>query len=254
MNGTNFAWAGSRSGLGTFEGIFPNLQLQIGNYSTQLANGNPALPAPATTLFTIWSGANDVFAHVDSGGVEGITPQNVANNISASITSLYGDGGRYFLVPNLPQIGDTPLYIDDPIKRASANAFVDSYNGLLSSSLDALSGSLAGITIIKLDINQLFLDITANPGLYDFTNVTDTAYIRFGDQPYQPRDPPYGTVVANPDGYFYWDATHGTALANSLIGDAAYQAVTAVPEPSTYAIGIVGLLAFTIWRKTRRAC
>lgn len=249
MNGTNFSWAGSRSGTGTYGFIFPNLQLQVGYYSTQLANHNPALPAPATTLFTIWSGANDVFAHVESSGTDPITPQNVADNIATSITSLYADGGRYFLVPNLPQIGDTPSYINDPIKRASANAFVDSYNSLLDSSLDSLSSSLAGITIIKLDINQLFINIMANPGLYGFTNVTDTAYIRFGTEPYQPTDPPYGEVVANPSGYLYWDPVHGTTAANALIGEAAYEAVSAVPEPSTLLYLVAGGLVVFVFRR-----
>jgi hypothetical protein len=83
--------------------------------------------------------------------------------------------------------------------------------------------------------------------------VTEPAYIRFGTQPYQPTDPPYGTVVPNPDGYFYWDSIHGTALTNALIGAAAYEAVTAVPEPSTYALATAGLLGVAILlRRSRR--
>jgi len=253
LNGTDFAAAETRSGTGTYAGILPNLQTQVSNYSAQLANHNPALPAPATTLFTIWSGASDVLAHVESGGMDGVTPQDVANNISASITSLYAAGGRTFLVPNLPELGETPGYINDPIKRTAANSFVDSTNSLLNASLDSLSGSLAGIRIIKLDIDQLFLDISANPGLYGITNMTEPAYIRFGPEPYQPTSPPYGTVVANPDGYFYWDSIHGTALANALIGEAAYAAVTAIPEPSAYALATAGLLGVAILlRRNRR--
>jgi len=244
-NGTNFSFAGSRSGTGTYGLIFPNLQTQVSTYTAQLAESNPALPAPATTLFTIWSGANDVFDYVESSGTSGITPQDVANNIATSITSLYADGGRYFLVPNLPPIGETPSYINDPVKRDMANTFVDTYNGLLDSSLDTLLENLDGVVIIKLDINQLFRDIEADPALYGFTNMTDTAYIRYGSPPYEPTYPPYGTVVPNPDGYFYWDAVHGTAAVNTLIGQLAYEAV--VPEPSALLylfLAGLGVLAF----------
>lgn len=235
MNGTNFAWAGSRSGAGYYGVIFPNLQPQIGFYSSQLADGNPALPDPATTLFTIWSGANDVFANVEKD--DPVTPAQVADNISMAISVLYAEGGRYFIVPNLPPIGRIPSYIDDPIKGPKATAFVNLSNDLLDANLDALSGSLTGITIYKVDIYDLFLNITANPEDYGFTNVTDTAYHRYGEEPYDPRDPPYGELVPNSDGYFYWDAAHGTTLTNQFIADAAYQAI--VPEPSTLLLLLV---------------
>lgn len=226
-NGTNFAWAGSRSGAGYYETYFPNLQPQIGFYSSQLAEGNPPLPDPATTLFTLWSGANDVFAHVEKN--DPVTPSQVADNISLAITTLYGEGGRYFLVPNLPPIGLIPSYVDDPIKGPIATTFVNASNILLETELDALSASLEGITIYKVDIHGLFLDIIANYEDYGFTNVTDTAYVRY--EPYELRFPPYGELTPNSDGYFYWDAAHGTTLANSYIAQAAYQSI--VPEPST---------------------
>jgi outer membrane lipase/esterase len=224
--GTNFAWAGSRSGAGYYETFFPNLQPQIGFYSNQLAEGNPPLPAPATTLFTIWSGANDVFAHVEKN--DPVTPTQVAENISLAIGTLYNEGGRYFLVPNLPPIGLIPSYVDDPIKGPIATTFVNASNILLDAELDALSASLEGITIFKVDIHSLFLDITANYEDYGFTNVTDTAYYRY--EPYELRIAPYGELTPNSDGYFYWDAAHGTTLANSYIAQAAYHSI--VPEPS----------------------
>lgn len=217
-DGTNFAWAGSRSGTGTFGIIFPNLQMQIDYYSNQLGN-NAFLPDPATTLFTMWSGANDVFAHVENA--DPITPAEVANNIATAITSLYDEGGRYFVVPNLPPIGRIPSYINDPIKGDLATAFVDIYNGMLDTELDLLSGSLNDITIFKVDIHGLFLEIMGNYEAYGFTNVTDTAYIRFGEYPYEPRDPPYGELAPDSDGYFYWDAAHGTTATNLLIAQAA---------------------------------
>lgn len=240
-NGTNFAWAGSRSGEGTYGGIFPNLQTQIDYYSDQ-SSWNTFLPDADTTLFAIWSGANDVFAHVEKG--DPVTPDQVAGNIATAITSLYEEGGRFFVVPNLPPIGLIPSYLDDPIKGNLATAFVSLSNTMLDAELDALSDNLEGITIFKVDVHELFLAIMGNPEEYGFTNVTDTAYVRYGEEPYELRNPPYGELAPNSEGYFYWDAAHGTAAANALVAQAAYQSV--VPEPSTVLyllLAVLGALA-----------
>src|SRR5690606_34316809 len=146
-------------GAGYYETYFPNLQPQIGFYTSQLAAHNPALPDPATTLFAVWSGANDVFANVEKD--DGVTPADVAGYIATAISTLYAEGGRYFLVPNLPPIGRIPTYINDPVKGPKATAFVDAANALLNAELDNLSASLDGIEIFKVDIHQLFLDITS---------------------------------------------------------------------------------------------
>lgn len=250
IHGTNFSWAGSRSGTGTYGGIFPNLQPQIGYYSDQLANHNPYLPNPGTTLFTIWSGANDVFAHVENA--DPITPAQVANNIATAISTLYAEGGRYFLVPNLPPIGSTPGYVNDLIKGERANAFVAIANDLLDAELALLSGNLEGIHIFKVDIHRLFLEIMVDPDAYGFTNITDTAYIRYGEYPYQPRDPPYGELTPNSEGYFYWDAAHGTTLANFFIAQAAQQSII-IPEPSVVALLLgAGALAVAFARHRKR--
>lgn len=250
MNGTNFAWAGSRSGASTYGGIFPNLHLQIDNYAAQLADGNPALPNVGTTLFTIWSGANDVFAHVEKN--DPITPQEVAGNIITAITTLYSEGGRYFVVPNLPPMGQIPSYVNDPVKGPMATAFVDTVNALLDDHFENLSGSFADITLFKVDVHGLFLEIMSDPYEYGFTNVTETAYVRYGTEPYEPRDPPYGTVVSNPEGYFYWDAAHGTTLTNYYIAEATYQAVVAVPEPATWAV-VLFIGFFLVAARAKRA-
>ncbi len=249
INGTNFSWAGSRSGTGNYGLFFPNLQPQIGFYSNQLANRNPYLPDPGTTLFTLWSGANDVFAHVENA--DPITPAQVASNLVTAITTLYAEGGRYFLVPNLPPIGQIPSYLNDPIKGDLATAFVAIFNEMLNDELDVLSDSLEDITIFKVDIHGLFLEIMSDPAEYGFNNITDTAYIRYGAYPYEVRDPPYGELAPNSEGYFYWDAAHGTTTANLLIAQAAYPVI--VPEPSATALLLgAGALAAALARYRRR--
>lgn len=245
LDGSNFSWAAARSGTGNSFGIIPNLQPQVQSYTAQLATNNPALPAPSSTLFTLWIGGNDVFAHVENN--DPITPAQVAANVSTAISNLYDAGGRSFLVPNLPPIGLSPDYLNDPIKGPQATAFANAYNAQLDLSLNALSGQLTGIDIIKLDINQLFLDVIADPAAYGLVNVTQRAYT-----PFSGTNPPfpYGSVVGNPDQYLYWDSAHGTRTANILIGETAF---AAVPEPSTFALLLCSAVAGLYFaRKHRR--
>ncbi len=236
-SGTNFAWAAARSGTGQSFGLIPNLQEQIGFYTQQLTASNPALPDPASTLFALWIGGNDVFARVEDN--DPITPAQVAANVSAAITNLYNAGGRSFLIPNLPPIGQSPDYLNDPIKGPLAASFTSDLNFQLDLSLNALSGSLGAIDIIKLDINQIFGDVTANPSAYGLSNVTQRAYTPFSGE--EPLPFPYGSAVANPSEYLYWDSAHGTTAVNVLIANAAYQAV--VPEPCTVVLLLGGAIA-----------
>ena len=244
LSGTNFAWAAARSGTGNNFLLIPNLQPQVSFYTEQLAANNPALPNPATTLFTLWIGGNDVFAHVEEN--DPITPSQVAANISTAITNLYNAGGRSFLIPNLPPIGLTPDYVNDPIKGPQATAFANDINFQADQTLNTLSGNLTGINIIKLDINQIFLDVTANPAGYGLSNVTDKAYTPFSgvNPPY-----PYGSVVYNPGEYLYWDAAHGTGTVNALIAEAATAAV--VPETSTMALLLGSAVAALYYARKR---
>jgi len=244
LNGTNFAWAAARSGTGNSFFLIPNLQPQVGFYTEQLAANNPALPDPATTLFTLWIGGNDVFAHVEEN--DPITPVQVAANVSTAITNLYNAGGRSFLIPNLPPIGQSPDYVNDPIKGPQATAFASAINFQVDQALNALPGILAGIDIIKLDINQIFLDVMDNPAAYGLSNVTEKAYTPFGG--INPPSP-YGSVVGNPGEYLYWDSAHGTTTVNALIAEAAYAAV--VPEPSTLVLLLGSAIAALSFSRKR---
>lgn len=239
ISGTNFAWAGSTSGNGSTAFLLPNLLTQVGSYTTQLGGNNPALPAPATTLFTVWSGGNDVINLVDKGTP--ITANQVAANIAAAITNIYNAGGRQFLVPNLPPLGYKPDFLINPVKFLAANDFVDSYNLLLQNEISLLSANLVGSSIISLDIHSIFMEAINDPASFGLTNVSQPAY-----EPFPGTTPPYpyGSVVPNAGEYLFWDNSHGTTTVNILIANAAYAAV--IPEPSTWILLMMGGIA-VLW-------
>jgi phospholipase/lecithinase/hemolysin len=230
--GTNYAWGGSTSGSGKTDLLINNLQTQIGNY-VSILNGTPTgQPDPSTTLYTVWSGGNDVIDLVTDGTQ--VTPQQIAGNIGSAINSLYNVGGRTFLVPNLPPLGDKPNFLNTP-NEAPANTFVNSYNPVLEAELTNLESQLSGIVIIRLDIYTLFTDVLANPGAYGFSNVTQSAYV------WDSNAPNGGYVNPDPNSYLFWDGTHPTLAGHQLIGDLAYDAVVAVvPEPGTVFLFLLG--------------
>ena len=219
LYGTDFAWGGSRSGDGSAFYILPNLQLQI-SYYLSILSGTPSyarMPKISETLFSVWSGGNDVIDEVTGLG-ESITPAEVAANIGKAIKTLYDSGGRFFFVPNLPPLGDKPSFLhtkyEDP-----ANAFVAQYNPLLQAELAKLQGELAGVTIIPFDAYKKFEEVLAHPETYNLTNTTDSAYVSDSSHAHD------GYVVSNPEQYLFWDDTHPTITGQAIIGREAYKAI-----------------------------
>ena len=244
--GTNFAWGGSLSGSGYYSPIsgynIHNLLTQIDSYKA-----NTVLqPNAGTTLFTVWTGGNDAMGWVDTAPdlddpavllqLDTLTT-TVISNIATAVTSLYTEGGRHFLLPNLPALGFKPNFIgtDD---QERANAFVDQYNSKLAAWI--ASAGLDDATLYTLDVFTFFEDIRLNPQNYGLSNSTDAAYTYsiLGS-----------TIEPNPDTYVFWDNTHPTAQVHAILGNLAYQAI---PEPSTYLLLSAGA-ALGLWARRRKA-
>ncbi len=103
----------------------------------------------------------------------------------------------------------------------------------------ALALRLAGEGVSTFDIFSLGTSFTQNPGAFGFTNVTDAC----------------GAVAgANCNTYEFWDGIHPTAAAHMVIAD-AFVAVATVPEPSTWAMMIVGFagIGFMGYRRSRKS-
>ncbi len=216
--GTDYAWGGAETGLvGTSFLGTPNIGSQI---STYLAANTPM----STQLFTIWGGANDFL----NGEVT--NPSVPVANLVSEITTLAVAGGRQFLVPNLPLLGELPATNTSPASGA-LNYFTLTFDSMLHTQLDQLQQQL-GITIHQIDVNSVFQNIMTDPGAYGLTNVTDPAYL----------DPNY-----NGQGYLFWDYVHPTTEIQALIGAAAF---ATVPEPSSVTLVLIAApVALLAWRR-----
>jgi len=91
--GRDYAFAGAFTQSG---GQVPTIAQQAGMF---LGAGGTFLP---TDLVVVWGGANDFLL----GGQT--DPSVPATNIAGVISTLAAAGAPHFLIPNLPDLGDTP--------------------------------------------------------------------------------------------------------------------------------------------------
>jgi len=252
--GTNYAINGSTTGLVNYnylrgssyavfkdQGAAPQLSSFI--------NGNPSFN-PSTSLFMVWLFPNDVLSWLttgeDAGTVSGGAPQTVnaqslivngINNIATMITQLAARGATEFLVPNMPDLGQTPLFRNDPSASPLLSALTVAFNSNLDPVLQSLQANLPGVEISRFQTDDLFAQVIADPNSYGFTNVTDACMI---PSPY--------TVCANPDQYLFWDDFHPTTAAQRLISQNFYAATVETPGP----LPVAGVTAAFAWSRRLR--
>jgi outer membrane lipase/esterase len=200
--GSDFAFAGAFTQTG---GQVPTITQQAGMF---IGGGGTFLP---TDLVVVWGGANDFLL---GGQTDPTVP---ATNIAGVISLLAGAGARHFLVPNLPDLGDTPelLATNNAAAIMGASLLSQGFNASLFSQVVTLENNL-GIDICTLDIYGIGQELKTNPGAYGFTNTTQSALLTGN--------------AANAAEFLYWDTVHPTARVHDIF---AQQAAAICPEPAT---------------------
>ncbi|WP_440569596.1 autotransporter outer membrane beta-barrel domain-containing protein [Stenotrophomonas sp. STK17_22] len=220
QNGDNYAVGGARvsvDGSGAL-GTIPSLKSQTARYLA--ANGGKA---DGSALYTVWGGANDLFAAAAAPAQAQAIIGAAATDQIALISSLKQAGAQYVLVPNLPDVGITPQF--SGVRAPLATAMSQRYNS-------ALYGGLknAGIEFIPLDTFGILREVTANPGMYGFTNVTSTAC------KINPANPTQSILTCNPTSYvspdayqtyLFADGVHPTTAGHELLGQYAVSVLEA---------------------------
>ncbi len=240
IGGTDYAFGGAGTGAavpGTPAAV-PNLQQQV------LAFGaSTGFVAPATGLYGVWAGSNDIFSILGALGVSITLAEAMADAAGAAVAeagaiqTLAGEGARSFLVPLLPDLGVTPLFNTSPAAAFAASLLAATFNDALNTALHTTPG-LAGLDIFVPDIFAGIDAIVGNPAAYGLTNATAACYV--GPQTGG------GSVCANPSQWLFWDSVHPTAAGHALLADAAARSI---PEPDTGAVLLTGLAAMAVLRR-----
>lgn len=235
--GTNFAIAGARTGS---VGSPPGVLAQVAGIWSGIGDPN--------ALYIVVGGGNDMRdarsafqtgSAADANGRE-LAAEAAANNLLSSIGFLAAHGAKHVLISNLPDLGDTPEAGSLGLRFASSD--VSHRFSALMPGLMAFGASF-GLDMSFLDmaglLDRIIADATNNGGAtFGITNITSPcAGFLFGD--------PNNACSSS----LYSDVLHPSAAAHALLGAAAFAAV--VPEPETYALLALGLVAVALQGRRR---
>jgi len=223
--GNNYAIGGARSGIDLQHDKYKDTTGKpLPVYSTHsqvdryLADKN----IDSKGLYTVWTGANDLFAVVkDVPNASNIISAAVSDEV-ATVKKLHDNGANYIVVPNIPDVGLTPNFVGTPL-ATFGTGLVNQYNEALYSGMKN-----TGANVIPLDTFSLVQQVAANPAAYGFSNVTDKACKDSSSVECGRDDIEKGAE----NSYFFADGVHPTGRAHRMIADYANAVVTAPSQVS----------------------
>jgi len=190
-----------------------DLSSQVGLFLTDFRGH-----APADAIYVIWIGANDLddalqaLATDPSGATSGAIAQTAIETVAANIEALYAAGARTFLIPDLPDLGDTPaVRALGPAAVGAAAQLTGLYNQGLQQALAQLQ-LLPQAHFIQFDVDGLVQQVIADPAAFGLDDVVDACLAFFTTV-----DP----VCARPRRHLFWDGIHPTVAGHEILEHAA---------------------------------
>jgi outer membrane lipase/esterase len=185
-------------------------------------------------LYVVWGGGNDLLnarnSRASGGDAAGLISASTkaADNIVAGIDALWKAGGRYILVPNLPNIGDIPeSYLLGNDYIAAGNDAVRVFNNRLLSRLNS-----SGINVIQADEHTFINEMIANPSRFGFSTENHKCVAfdgaSFTNIPAVEGINGAGSLAPDPSRYIFFDGIHPTTYASDIISQ-YYISILAAP-------------------------
>jgi phospholipase/lecithinase/hemolysin len=198
---------------------FPRLSQQVNEY---LAAHHSA----GDDLLAVWGGAND-FIESFSSPTGPINPILSADTLSASLETLAHRGGREFIVPNLPPLGEAAFFrgLGIPALSAAADQWTAAFDAELAADISNFKSDHPDAIVVSLDVAGLYQQIVQPSNPFGFVNTTDAV------GPLVPGSVFLAAVTAtDPQDYLFYDGVHPTSKAHQLLGmQAAAELLNALP-------------------------
>jgi outer membrane lipase/esterase len=234
--GTNYAWAGARTGTNPSATGAWYLNQQVSSYLS-----NSGGTASSTALYAILIGGNDIAAIIGDAAAPGANPADVIGagvtagigSIVSQVQTLYGAGARNFLLFNAPDVLPTPRFqstlasLPDNTFRAGltfvANSTTAAWNSAFANAVLALRAGLNGEDIDTVDLFGSGSATLANLAAFGYDGSTAPCYVS------------PSMICSDPKTRYFWDPFHPGSTVHTQV---AGLALAAIPLP-----GVVGLLA-----------
>jgi len=231
--GNDFAYGGAEATATA--STLSGLAQSVTSLSSQLVQFQLGGGGSSSGLYTVSIGTNDIYSILSETGVD-LAKQTgqIANAVSSEmsfITSLIGDGAKYLLALDVPDMGHLPAITEEnnAATDSLASRLSNLYNVDLNTGLENLARS-SGATINILPLYSLADQAIASPSSFGLTDVTDPAWTgNFTSSS-------SGTLAASPNTYLFWDDYHPTEPVQTDIANDAKSLVTTgsqlYPEPT----------------------
>ncbi len=227
LGGTNYASGGAETsrmdpvpGLGGVTTF--SLKSQVDFYLSTLGSAG----APSDALYVVQGGGNNVRRLLETGAA--FNPVAVAeeaaayaSDVGGFVDALQWAGAQNILVWNTPNVGLTPAALSfGPAGSSFASSIAAQFNTSLATRLAGEAG------VHTFDVFAAFSGLAANAAAFGLTNVTDACG---------------NNAVGCGSNPLFWDAIHPTAAGHQLLAAGVLALTVPVPEPSTYAMFLIGL-------------
>lgn len=192
-----------------------------------MSNNNNKTALKNDTLIAIFTGYNDYYYYANDHASSpeffrerNLTSasQRVVGYIIDNLEILYANGGRKFLVFNVPNMTQEPEALDQPLPVLHAyTVLVEAHNRALSSALLSFEKQHPGASTVLVDV-KLAMECVNIQKRYDgFEDVIHACY-------------PNGAGDEDEDcdlisGFKFWDDYHPTTKTHKLISETVIQAI-----------------------------
>ena len=210
----NYAFGGATAS--PFVTSPPNIYQQIGFFQAQ--DGVFA----SNDLVTLYAGANDIFGAIGASGANIATvnagSSQAAQDVAGAAALLGRLNAPRVVVLNLPDLGGIPLLNRNPGGSFLGTSATNTLNAELQGRLSATAAANPGSDYYYVDVRRLSDAITAEPGRFGFSNVTDACLS-------VPSCASASTATQNT--FLYFDGVHPTAAGHQLYSALVLDYVTA---------------------------